>query len=391
MSDNPNICRGCSRKIKFYTWTSRCTVCSNSYTDYRFCQNCCIRVNYKLADRFLRRKYCYACYLVLELSKTPLSSLPPDSSLPENPNRPPKSLPKNQSVINNQFEQQVRAAEIQCYSPSDDYTVEATIGRGSFSLVLRVREKATGLLFAAKVMEPMSSFERRLFINEYVITKENPHPNIIEFHKIYEFNREIWIIQELMTTPLTRIIVNPNPIPPRVVNYVLKEILQALEFMHRSHIIHRDLKSDNVLLDEAGNVKLIDMGFAAQLTEERTCRNTLAGTPCWIAPEMILKKQYGTLVDIWSFGVLAIEIIEGEPPNLRKRQKEIFNDIVDGNVGFKEIASVQRDYVELVNKCLKTDPNERSTAEQLICEDMFRNVCSKEEAAAVFMEMSKFD
>lgn len=117
---------------------------------------------------------------------------------------------------------------------------------------------------------------------------------------------------------LTELIYNYfTKIDEDVIAYICREILLGLDFMHKKNKVHRDLKSDNILVNKEGDIKIADFGFATQLTAERQHRKSVVGTPAWMAPELILKKDYDEKVDIWSVGIIALELADGEPPYLR--------------------------------------------------------------------------
>ena len=233
--------------------------------------------------------------------------------------------------------------------------------------------------------------EKQQIINEYILTSLSQHPNIIQFHKIYDYSGNISIIHEIIRYPLTKLISTNFYFPPRVLNYILKEILQALVYLHSCHRIHRDLRTENVLIDENSKIKLAGMRKAAQLTQEKVDRNTITGSFSFFSPEMIANERYGTKTDIWSFGVLVIEIMEGEPPSLRKSQKEAFKRIENGGLGFKNPENVEGRYRNFVQNCLKVNPDERMTAKELLGDEIFEDVAQRYEVEDCFFRIMNRD
>jgi len=97
--------------------------------------------------------------------------------------------------------------------------------------------------------------------------------------------------------------------------YVCHRVLMGLKYLHDRHILHRDIKSDNILVSTDGSIKLADFGYATQLTQSKKNRVSKVGTVCWMAPEMITGKlHYDNKIDVWSFGIFIVELCMGEPP-----------------------------------------------------------------------------
>ena len=154
--------------------------------------------------------------------------------------------------------------------------------------------------------------------------------------------------------------------------------------MHRQHRLHRDIKSDNLLVGFSGDVKIADFGFAAGLTEEQDKRRSVVGTPYWMAPELIRGAEYDAKVDVWSLGITALEMAEGEPPHLHEPPLRALLLITTQPApllreGAERWSSKFRHFL----KCaLHVDAAKRASSEQLLMHPFLATACTKPEFAA---------
>ncbi|ETN40439.1 uncharacterized protein HMPREF1541_04716 [Cyphellophora europaea CBS 101466] len=280
-------------------------------------------------------------------------------------------------------------------NPLENYSKQKKIGQGASGsvYVARVKESATSQVareiyrthgpkgqVAIKQMDLRNQPRKELIVNEIIVMKDSKHPNIVNFLDSFlqEQSNELWVVMEFMEGGALTDVIDNNPvITEDQIATICNETCKGLAHLHSQDIIHRDIKSDNVLLDRMGNVKITDFGFCAKLTESKSKRATMVGTPYWMAPEVVKQKEYGPKVDIWSLGIMAIEMIESEPPYLNEEPlKALFLIATNGTPRLKNPNKLSRELKAFLSVCLCVDVRSRASADELLRNEFMKMGCS---------------
>ncbi|OAF66299.1 hypothetical protein A3Q56_05978 [Intoshia linei] len=241
-----------------------------------------------------------------------------------------------------------------------------------------------------KIYEPKSITD---IMNEIYYHSTLTHPNIIKYYTSFVHLSEIWIVMEYCAVGSLRDIINKTiskgntfggVLSKDMIAIILFEVLKGLIYMHDKLVIHRDVKANNILINSHGCVKIADFGIAISLKKVNgkiVKIKDLSGTPCWMAPEIIEHKPYDEKVDIWSLGIMALEMVAGRVPHSQYHPTKIMKMVseypapclqmyVDSN--FYKI--YKGTFTDMLKKCLTKNVKSRATSIQLINDPFFFNV-----------------
>ncbi|KAI0241799.1 hypothetical protein L0F63_004732 [Massospora cicadina] len=278
------------------------------------------------------------------------------------PNRPPKPRPPEGENIVARLKAICTDAD-----PTTLYTNLVKIGQGASGGVYTANQIGGGMPVAIKQMNLEQQPKQDLIINEILVMKDSKHRNIVNYIDSFLFKGDLWVVMEYMEGGSLTDVVTSNMMSEGQIAAISRETLEGLKHLHSKGVIHRDIKSDNVLLALNGDVKLTDFGFCAQLNESNTKRTTMVGTPYWMAPEVVTRKEYGPKVDIWSLGIMAIEMVEGEPPYLNENPlRALYLIATNGTPTIQNPESLTPVFLDFLKQSLEVDVEKRPTASELL-------------------------
>lgn len=263
-----------------------------------------------------------------------------------------------------------------CEALKNAYQLLEEIGRGRFGTIFRAFCPDSDEFVACKIIDKAlltDETDRACLEKEpKIMTLLAPHPNILRIFDVFEDEDSLTIVLELcQSVTLYDRIINRTVSEPEAAS-LIKQLLSALSHCHHLGVVHRDIKPENVLFDSRNNLKLADFGSAEWLSESGSMEGVV-GTPYYVAPEVLLGRDYDEKVDIWSVGVILYIMLSGIPPFYGESATEIFEAVLRGNLRFptRVFRSVSPAAKDLLRKMICRDASRRLSAEQALSKFSF--------------------
>lgn len=257
-----------------------------------------------------------------------------------------------------------------------EYQVMEEIGRGRFGTVFRCFHPNSNQSYAIKAIDKSlltDSTDRECLDNESkFMTLLSPHPNLVQIFDAFEESHFSFLVLDLCQ-PITLFDTIANgPLSEPHAASLLKQLLEALAHCHRHGVAHRDIKPENLLFDSMGNLKVADFGSAEWFGDGKNMSGVV-GTPYYVAPEVLMGREYNEKVDVWSSGVLLYIMLAGIPPFYGDSAAEIFEAVARANLRFptRIFRSVSTPAKDLLRKMICRDASRRISAEQALSMFLF--------------------
>ncbi|KAI0726760.1 AGC/YANK protein kinase [Fomitopsis betulina] len=238
------------------------------------------------------------------------------------------------------------------------------VGKGAFGKVRVVQHKQTRDLYALKYINKSKCVKMRAvnnIIQERRLLEEIDHPFVVNLRYAFQDDENCFFVLDLMLGGDLRFhLERLGSLPETTVRYFVAEISSALGYLHAHKIIHRDIKPDNILLDEAGHAHLTDFNIAVHYTDRRPLSG-VAGSMAYMAPEILAKRGYSYQIDWWSLGVCAYELIFGRRPFRGRTNTDLTHSIVKDSLRFPEDSDnkCSREGIQALRMLLERDPTQR--------------------------------
>jgi serine/threonine protein kinase len=247
-----------------------------------------------------------------------------------------------------------------------------TVGKGAYGSVHKGVHIPTGNLVALKIInldtaeDDVGDIQREVTL----LTQLRDAPNVTKYYGCYLDGPRVWIAMELAQGGSVRTLMKSSKggvLEEKYIVIIVREVLLGLNYLHKSAIIHRDIKAANILITALGKVMICDFGVSALSATTSSKRNTLMGTPNWMAPEVAQPvPAYDSKADIWSLGIMVYEMVKGTPPHADLmdplKVMSLITRVKPPRLGETEGSKDMRDFVA---SCLRELPGDVSSFERV--------------------------
>ncbi|XP_023203820.1 MAP/microtubule affinity-regulating kinase 3-like isoform X2 [Xiphophorus maculatus] len=248
-----------------------------------------------------------------------------------------------------------------------NYRLLKTIGKGNFAKVKLARHIPTGREVAIKIIDKtqLNPTSLQKLLREVRIMKNLNHPNIVKLFEVIETEKTLYLVMEYASGgEVFDYLVAHGRMKEKEARAKFRQIVSAVQYCHQKHIVHRDLKAENLLLDADMNIKIADFGFSNEFTLGGKL-DTFCGSPPYAAPELFQGKKYdGPEVDVWSLGVILYTLVSGSLPFDGQNLKELRERVLRGKYRIPFYMST--DCENLLKRFLVLNPGKRGTLEQIM-------------------------
>ncbi|XP_077320637.1 MAP/microtubule affinity-regulating kinase 3 isoform X5 [Lithobates pipiens] len=293
------------------------------------------------------------------------------------PTRPSRSGARNRNSIASCADEQPHIG---------NYRLLKTIGKGNFAKVKLARHILTGREVAIKIIDKtqLNPTSLQKLFREVRIMKILNHPNIVKLFEVIETEKTLYLIMEYASGgEVFDYLVAHGRMKEKEARSKFRQIVSAVQYCHQKHIVHRDLKAENLLLDADMNIKIADFGFSNEFTVGNKL-DTFCGSPPYAAPELFQGKKYdGPEVDVWSLGVILYTLVSGSLPFDGQNLKELRERVLRGKYRIPFYMST--DCENLLKRFLVLNPTKRGTLEQIM-KDRWINAGHEEDELKPFVE-----
>ncbi|KAK8883798.1 hypothetical protein M9Y10_042897 [Tritrichomonas musculus] len=262
----------------------------------------------------------------------------------------------------------------------DNFEILSVIGRGFYGKVMLVKKKDTDELYAIKTVHKNLLIESRkvhtIFAERNVLMKSK-HPFIVNICFAFQTETKVYLgLEYVPGGDLYRHLHTDGNLSIEEVRLIIAQLCLAIDYLHSVNVVYRDLKSENVLIDQDGFVKLTDFGLAKALTPDLKQTETFCGTNEYLAPEIIYRNPYGPEIDWWAIGILTYELLYGQPPFHDPSKLKMFKRILNEDPKFPD--GTDESIISFISALLTKDPLKRAKFEDLKGHPFFKGINFKD-------------